>query len=369
MIAAVNAKQSFLQHRLAGTGATGNNAKAAGERRFDCLTLFGCQTHLQTAFLTVELMVQITISAGILMADLIPDQVGKLFFGFCRLFPINTAFIGPHSAIKDEAIGTGCDHLIRKLRRLQSLLAGCNEAVPFHTQISVAFRISQCVEDTLIHTFGRQSVDPHTHGDLICRLEAHAGHFAELIRMVLYDIHRLFSIFFVKLYGTVRRDPVRRQKGYHITSTAVGEVGIADFFEFILTDTGDGQKFFRLFVQHLQCHIPKCIIDTLRHFRTDAFDLPGREIGDDAFPGRNDLLLVSLDIILNAVFGILAPVPTHFIAHITRSRQAVPNGLDLCNGVAAAILQFLARTVKRYHKACRIRRAGTGRIDHFFKLA
>ena len=209
MIAAVNAKQSFLQHRLAGTWAAGNNAKAAGERRFDCLTLFGCQTHLQTAFLTVELMVQITISAGILMADLIPDQVGKLFFGFCRLFPINTAFIGPHSAVKDEAIGTGCDHLIRKLRRLQCLLAGCNEAVPFHTQISVAFRISQCVEDTLVHSFGRQPVNTHTHGDLICRLEAHAGHFTELIRMVLYDIHRLFSVFFVELYGTVRRDPVR----------------------------------------------------------------------------------------------------------------------------------------------------------------
>ena len=155
MIAAINAKQSFLQHRLAGTGAAGNNAKSAGERRFDCLTLFGCQTHLQTAFLTVELIVQITISAGILMADLIPDQVGKLFFGFCRLFPINTAFIGPHSAVKDEAIGTGCDHLIRKLRRLQSLLACCNETVPFHTQISVAFRIGQCVEDTFVHSFRR----------------------------------------------------------------------------------------------------------------------------------------------------------------------------------------------------------------------
>ena len=92
--------------------------------------------------------------------------------------------------------------------------------------------------------------------------------------MVFYDIHRLFSVFFVELYGTVRRDPVRRQKGYHITSTVVGEVGIADFFEFILTDTGDGQKLFRLLVQHLQCHISKRIIDALRHFRTDAFDLP-----------------------------------------------------------------------------------------------
>ena len=209
MIAAVNAKQSFLQHRLAGTGTAGNNANAAGKRRFDCLPLFRSQTHPQTAFLAVELVVQVAISAGILMAELIPDQVGKLFFSFCRLFPINTAFIGPHSAIKDKTVGTGCDHLIRKLRRLQSLLAGCNEAVPFHTQISVAFRISQCVEDTLIHTFGRQSVDPHTHGDLICRLEAHAGHFAELIRMVLYDIHRLLPVFFVELYSTVRRDSMR----------------------------------------------------------------------------------------------------------------------------------------------------------------
>ena len=187
--------------------------------------------------------------------------------------------------------------------------------------------------------------------------------------MVFYDIHRLFSVFFVELYGTVRRDPVRRQKGYHITSTTVGEVGIADFFEFILTDTGDGQKLFRLLVQYLQCHIPKRIIDTLRHFRTDAFDLPGREIGNDAFPGRNDLFLIPLDIILNAVFGILAPVSTHFIAHVTRSRQAIPDGFDLCNGVAAAILQFLTRSVKRNHKACRIRRTGSGRIDHFFKLA
>ena len=187
--------------------------------------------------------------------------------------------------------------------------------------------------------------------------------------MVLYDIHRLFSVFFVELYGTVRRDPVRRQKGYHITSAAVSEVGIANFFELILADTGDGQKLFRLFVQYLQCHIPKRIINTLRHFRTDAFDVPGREIGNDAFSGRNDLFLVSLDIILNAVFGIFSPVSTHFIAHVTRSRQAVPDGFDLCNGVAAAILQFLTRTVKCNHKTCRIHRTGTGRIDHFFKLA
>ena len=81
------------------------------------------------------------------------------------------------------------------------------------------------------------------------------------------------------------------------------------FFELILADTGDGQKLFRLLIQYLQGHISKRIIDALCHFRTDAFDLPGREIGNDAFSGWDNLFLVPLDIILNAVFGILRQCP------------------------------------------------------------
>ena len=143
------------------------------------------------------------------MANLIPDQVGELFFSFCCLFPINTAFIGPHSSVKDKTVGTGCNHLIGEFRRLQSFSASGNKTIPIHTQISAAFRIGQRVENTFIHTLRRQAVDAHTHGNLICRLEANAGHFAELIRMVLDDIHRLLPVFFVELYSTVRRDSMR----------------------------------------------------------------------------------------------------------------------------------------------------------------
>ena len=166
------------------------------------------------------------------------------------------------------------------------------------------FRLHQGKQDSCIHPLGRESIEAHSGSDLIRSAKANPRHFAESVGVVFDNIHCLRPIFPEQLYRSIGRYAVGRKKGHHVAGTPVGKVRVTNSLQLGLTDPRDGKEPVRLLVQYLQCHIAKCIIDAFSDFRADSLDLSGREIGDHAFPRRNNDLFIGIYLKLQAMLGI-----------------------------------------------------------------
>ena len=69
-------------------------------------------------------------------------------------------------------------------------------------------------------------------------------------------------------------------------------------------------------VQNVQRILTKCIVDLLCDFRSNAFDLPGCQIADDAFSGVGDYFLIALNFKLQAVSRMLDPMAVEFVTEL-----------------------------------------------------
>ena len=96
------------------------------------------------------------------------------------------------------------------------------------------------------------------------------------------DIQSILSILAVDFDGPVGGNTVGSQKGNHVPGTAGGQIGIADHPETPFADAPNGHELFRLLIQNLQRVLSEGIVDFLCDFSTNALDLTGCQITNDA---------------------------------------------------------------------------------------
>ena len=238
----------------------------------------------------------------------------------------------------------------------------------FHTQMSFQLCVGQREHQTLIHPFRRNRVKAHADGNTVSRLEADSHHLTQAVGVVPNDVHGLLSVLLVQFDCAVRRYAMRRQKSDHIACAPGSHVRVTDFFEFGFADARYGEQLLRIVIQYSQRILPEHGINLFRNFRTDALDLPGTQVSNDAFPVWGDHLVKTLNLKLDAMFGIPAPAPAHVIAKIIRRRQAVAHRLDFRNRISRRIQNLLAGAVQGDHVACAIGGHCFG-IDQLFELA
>lgn len=163
------------------------------------------------------------------------------------------------------------------------------------------------------------------------------------------DIQSILSILAVDFDGPVGGNTVGSQKGNHVPGTAGGQIGIADHPETPFADAPNGHELFRLLIQNLQRVLSEGIVDFLCDFSTNALDLTGCQITNDAFSGMGNYLLVALYLELESVLRMSGPVAIQTESNFFRDGEAIADGFELAHGIAAAIVQDFQRTVNGDH--------------------
>ena len=102
-------------------------------------------------------------------------------------------------------------------------------------------------------------------------------------------------------------------------------------------------------IKDLQCILPKCIVDLLCDFWTNAFDLTGCQITNDSFLGVRNHFLIPFNFELQSVTRMLVPVATEPIAKLLGGGKTVPNRFDLADHFTVCVPHNAAGTVDCDH--------------------
>ena len=167
------------------------------------------------------------------------------------------------------------------------------------------------------------------------------------------NVSRIPPVDFEESHGTFgrytkwgqQRDDVPRASGLHI--------GVRDALQLFGADAAHFKQPFWFSVEDIQRFITEMLVDAAGSLFTDALDVTGTEIGDDAGLSGLYHLLKLRDSVLIAVLTAL-PTTLHIVADALGRRQKVAYGLDLPKRLAGAVQYLLMGRVHRHHEAGRI---------------
>ena len=282
-LAPINIKNRFLNRSLTRTGTARNDGNRGLERCQDCIPLFRIQTDTQFFLFRIQRSLNVIAYKLHTLLCFAVKHLCQLFLSLCCCGTVYTVLITDQPAGINQSGRTVCRHIFCQFRCFENLQCFFDETVLFHAQISFSFCFLKCVKKSLIHTLWSEFLKSHTHCDLIGGMKPNARNLTEFIGMIFHDIHRFVAIKLIKLDGSVRCDTVGHQKGNHITSASIGEIGLTDLFQFILADTGNREQPLGFIVKHLKGLYTKLLEYSLSYLGSNAFNLAGGEVGNNPF--------------------------------------------------------------------------------------
>ena len=209
--------------------------------------------------------------------------------------------------------------------------------------------MQQCRIDALLPT----RVEANAFCDLIGGFEADTAYLTESIRVLTNDVSRIPPVDLEEPHGTFGRYAKWRQQRDDVPCASGLHIGVRDALQLFGADAAHFKQPFWFSVEDIQRFITEMLVDAAGSLFTDALDIAGAEIGDDAGLSGLYHLLKLCHGVLVAVLTAL-PAPLHLIADALGRRQKVAYGLDLPKRLAGAVQYLLMGRIDCHHEPRRV---------------
>ena len=243
---------------------------------------------------------------------------------------------------------SGC-HILGQPFSVEKLQASFDERMLFKAQVALAFSIHKRIKQPFIDSLRGELTHTHTESDFVCGKETNTGDLTQFIRVVLDNLESVLAILTVELNCSVRRDTVGGKECYNISCSPVHQIRVNYLLKFTCADSGYGKEPFGFLIQHLKRKIAKSIVNTFCCLGTDSFDLSRTKVSNNAFFGRNDNLIIVIDLKLNTMLSAFAPSSLNIVSELIRQRQTIANCLYLCYKLPSTVINLFARIVDGHH--------------------